>query len=47
METTPQNTNFFKLLVKYLYEKPSCVFCIIALYGAFIMYNDNQDFIRE
>lgn len=39
--------NFLKILIKYMYEKPSCLFCIIALYGAFVMYQDNQKFIGE
>lgn len=41
------NLEALHLFIKYLYEKPSCIFCVIALWGAVILYNDNRAFIQE
>lgn len=41
------NEGIIKTLVKYLYEKPSCIFCVIALWGASVMYQDNREFIQD
>lgn len=39
--------NNLKTFLHYFYEKPSALFCAIALYGALVLYNDNQGFIKE
>lgn len=39
--------NTLKTFLHYFYEKPSALFCAVALYGALVLYNDNQGFIKE
>lgn len=41
------NLEALHLFIKYLYEKPSCIFCVIALWGAVILYQDNREFISD
>ena len=41
------NGETLKLVLRYLWEKPSCIFCLIALWGASVMYQDNREFIQD